>query len=197
MNRILERTRSALAVIGWIEAAVIVLLLLTIVINISVQVVSRYLFDLPLIWVEELATYSFIWATFLGASLALKYRRHVNIETVVATLGPRRQALFRATHAVIILTILAVLAPSIWAAIDIEMRRSTISLPVDIPAAWFFSVPFMVAATSLSLTCIHQLAASLNEAAGGAPEAPIMAMQDEQDEAEFQAMEHALDRSPR
>lgn len=197
MNQVLRRSRRAMALLGWIEAALLVLLLLNIVANIMAQVVSRYIFDTPLIWVEEAATYSFIWTTFIGAALGLKLRRHVNIETFFGMMTPRWRALARAGQTAIILVILGILAPSIWAAIGVEMRRSTISLPVDIPAAWFFSVPFMFGAISLFLTGCHQMAAALNEAAGGEEEIPIMSLGADMDEDDFEAMEKALERDER
>ena len=35
----------------------------------------------PITWVEESATYAFIWMSFVGASLGLKYGRHILIAT--------------------------------------------------------------------------------------------------------------------
>lgn len=44
----------------------------TMVTAVFMQVVFRYVLELPLSWSEELARYSFMWTTFLGASVALK-----------------------------------------------------------------------------------------------------------------------------
>jgi TRAP-type transport system small permease protein len=92
MERTLETWRRALALVAVAERVLGVLLIGNIILNIAAQVFSRYVLNRPLVWVEELATYSFIWATFIGASLGLKRLRHVRIETYVARLGRNGQA---------------------------------------------------------------------------------------------------------
>lgn len=194
MNRTLGLARRLLRLIGIVEATAVVLLLANIVVNISAQVVSRYVFDHPLVWVEELATYSFIWATFIGASLALKLGRHVRIETIVAAAKPRTQALVRAAQFVVIITILAAMAPPLVSAIDIEMQRMTISLPVDIPTAWFFSVPLIVSVCSMLMSGVYLFAAALHEAVTGDAPNPILRLDDAQVEEELREMEQVFEK---
>jgi C4-dicarboxylate transporter, DctM subunit len=43
------------------------------------QVIFRYILLMPLSWSEELARYTFMWTTFLGASVALRYNSLPNI----------------------------------------------------------------------------------------------------------------------
>lgn len=173
MRRALGAYRRLLIVIGRIEQWAVVLLLVNIVVNITAQVVSRYLFGKPLVWVEELATYSFIWAVFLGAGLALKYDRHLRIETFVDRLGPIASAVFRAIGALFVLALLVSLLPILWAAIGVEMRRMTIALPIQLPSAWFFSVPLMVGSVSMIATSLYHVLVELHRGFGGQPPAPI------------------------
>ncbi|GHV52257.1 C4-dicarboxylate ABC transporter permease [Deltaproteobacteria bacterium] len=42
------------------------------------QVVFRYAIAQPLAWSEELARYMFVWATYLGASVAFYENKHIN-----------------------------------------------------------------------------------------------------------------------
>ena len=42
---------------------------------ILVQIIARYS-AIPLLWTEELANYSFIWAVFMGASVMVHYKAH-------------------------------------------------------------------------------------------------------------------------
>ena len=46
------------------------------------QVVMRYVFSNSLSWSEELARYLFLWQIWVGASYAVKERRHLRIEVV-------------------------------------------------------------------------------------------------------------------
>lgn len=50
---------------------------------IFLQVVFRYVFKESLSWSEELATYLFIWLTFIGASIATRERTHINVEMFI------------------------------------------------------------------------------------------------------------------
>jgi len=178
-----EACRRLLERLGRLEQVIVVLLLVNIVVNILAQVISRYFCGKPLVGVEEVATYSFIWATFLGAALALKYDRHVKIETFVARLPARAGALARALVMLVIIALFVTLLPSMEQAIEVEMRRSTIALPVQIPSGWFFSVPMTVGAASMLLTALYRLATELRFAAGGPRPSPIMpALADDQDD---------------
>jgi C4-dicarboxylate transporter DctQ subunit len=59
---------------------------------IIMQVFLRYIFLYSLAWSEEVARYLMIWASFLGASLALKYGMHIGVEYVINLFppGPKR-----------------------------------------------------------------------------------------------------------
>ncbi len=48
-------------------------------IAILIQVFARY-FGIPVIWTEEVANYSFIWAVFMGASIMVNHRQHFRFE---------------------------------------------------------------------------------------------------------------------
>src|SRR5688572_1850807 len=54
-----------------------------------VQVFMRYVLEQPLPWSEEVARYSFIWASFLTAAVIVGRREHFGIEFLVEALSPR------------------------------------------------------------------------------------------------------------
>jgi TRAP-type C4-dicarboxylate transport system permease small subunit len=68
------------------------------------QIICRYVFKTPLSWSEELARYLFMWTTFLGASVGLRYNSLPNI-TLGLKLFPQkiRPYLYLVTHALGIL----------------------------------------------------------------------------------------------
>jgi TRAP-type C4-dicarboxylate transport system permease small subunit len=166
--------RRLLGLIGRLEQVLVVLLIVNIVVNILAQVISRYFFGKPLVWVEEVATYSFIWTTFLGAALALKYDRHVKIDTFIGHLPERAGAVARAVVFLVIIAFLLKILPSVEAAIEVEMRRRTIALPWQIPSGWFFSVPLAVGAVSMLLTAIYKVLVEVRFALGGPRPPDIM-----------------------
>lgn len=60
MDMLLTRWWRLLELIGRLERVIGVVLLSTIVVSITIQVITRYLFGQPLVWVEELAGYCFL-----------------------------------------------------------------------------------------------------------------------------------------
>ena len=58
-----------------------------------IQVTSRYVFNRPTVWTEELARYLFIWIVFLGIYIAYRDHRHLRIDYLVTRLsGVSRRA---------------------------------------------------------------------------------------------------------
>ena len=106
--------QRALRLVGHLERWLGVGLIGLMVGAITTQVFTRYLFNRPIIWVEEVATYSFIWGVFVGASLGLKYGRHIKIETFVGHLPPRAQAASRILVNLIVIAILWLLLRRGW-----------------------------------------------------------------------------------
>jgi TRAP-type C4-dicarboxylate transport system permease small subunit len=177
----------ALAVIGKVERALGMALIVAIVLMIGVQVGTRYLLNRPIVWVEDVATFCFIWAVFLGAAAGLKEIRHIRIETFLGRLPARVRALAEALLQAIILACCVVVGWHALGVMGTESRSLTISLPVNLPRHWFYSVPLFVALASMALTAAYFAAAHLLEAATGrVPEAV-------RDAGERRAREHAAD----
>lgn len=59
----------------WITCCVVGIMVLMV----SLQVISRYIFHNSLSFTEELARYMFIWSVFMGSVLAMNQRKHVGM----------------------------------------------------------------------------------------------------------------------
>ena len=95
--------------IGTVERGLGIALILFIVAAITVQVFSRYLLGRPIAWVEESATYAFIWMVFVGAGVGLKEGRHILVATFGSRLPPRLAAALRTVVWLLVMTTLVVL----------------------------------------------------------------------------------------
>ena len=155
--------------IGTFERALGIALILYMVAAITVQVFTRYALGRPIAWVEESATYAFIWMAFVGASVGLKQGRHILIATVGAHLPPRWGALMRALVWALVLGTLAVLVVQGWKVMGVEGRSSTISLPIELPRSWFYSLPLTLSSASMALTAIYLLLLELPVISGRIP----------------------------
>ncbi len=58
------------------------------VVVLFIGVVSRYVFDSPLVWTDELASLLFIWLAMLGAVIAYRRAEHMRMTAVVSMVRP-------------------------------------------------------------------------------------------------------------
>lgn len=65
-----------------VEEGALCLLLFFMVTITFVTVVTRYVFDLPLSYIDQLVPNLFVWVTFLGASAAVKRRAHLGLSLI-------------------------------------------------------------------------------------------------------------------
>jgi TRAP-type C4-dicarboxylate transport system permease small subunit len=91
------------------EAGAIALLVILLTGVTFAQVVSRYVFNDPLIWSEEAARYLFVWVSMLGAALGIREGAHYGLDAVRTRLPRRVQMLTGTVAAVIVATFLIVL----------------------------------------------------------------------------------------
>ena len=60
------------------------------------SITSRFIFDHPLVWGDELASMVFLWLASLGSAVALRHGTHMRMTALVASLGARSRALCEA-----------------------------------------------------------------------------------------------------
>ncbi|MCF8479325.1 MAG: TRAP transporter large permease subunit [Rhodospirillum sp.] len=73
-------------------AGVAVLLIMTAIV--CYEVISRFVFNAPTIWVTEISTYLFVALVFLGLAVAQRAGGHIQVEILISTLAePRRERL--------------------------------------------------------------------------------------------------------
>ncbi|HEX8013156.1 MAG TPA: TRAP transporter small permease [Casimicrobiaceae bacterium] len=63
-----------------LENLLAIALLVAIVVDVSLQVVFRYVLSHSLSWSSELATYMFAWLTLLGMAIAQRERAHIEVQ---------------------------------------------------------------------------------------------------------------------
>jgi TRAP-type transport system small permease protein len=158
MKRFLEGYGALLSGLGRGERWVALVMLAVIVGCIFAQVVSRYLFGRPLVWVEELSTYAFIWGAFIGAAAGLKQGRHIKIQSFVGLLPAVLRDTIRVGLDLMIGAFCALLvANGIQAMLIFEWSQRTIALPVELPRYLFYSTPLILGAASMTMTVLYDL----------------------------------------
>ena len=86
-------------------------------------VVSRYVFNSPILWTDELATFLFLWLAMIGAVVALRRDGHMRLTTFANWVGPQWGGwLGTIASLVLIVFVLEILVP---AQQFLEVQRST------------------------------------------------------------------------
>src|SRR2546430_1153221 len=78
--------------LGWITEVPAAVLAVAEIVILFAGVVSRYVFNQPLTWSDELASILFLWLAMLGAVIALRRGEHMRLTAIVGMLSPRSRA---------------------------------------------------------------------------------------------------------
>jgi tripartite ATP-independent transporter DctM subunit len=76
-------------------------------------VVSRYVFDSPIIWTDELANFLLLWLAMLGSVVAFRRDGHMRLTTLVNSVGPEWGSWLGALAALVLIAfVLEILVPA-------------------------------------------------------------------------------------
>jgi C4-dicarboxylate transporter DctQ subunit len=130
----------------------LVMFLSALTIVVFLQVLFRYVFNLPLFWTEETARYCLIWASMLGAGYALRHGQHIAVTYVVDRLPA---GLYRATVRLAQIGVLAIIVVILWGGIElVSITQHQTSPALRIPMAY----PYLAMPTGALFMLVHQFA---------------------------------------
>lgn len=110
------------------------LLLFFIMCIVTYEVVARYIFKSPTIWVTDVSRYCLVYMTFLSASSLLLKGEHINVDLIVTHVPRRVQlAIFMAGHLLCAGTFLVLCYYSALTTWDIFSRGVLVMDPIEIP----------------------------------------------------------------
>lgn len=113
------------------------------------QVFFRFVIVHSLPWSEEFSRYCLVWASFLGASIALKRRLHIGVEAIVAKCSKETKHWISLATLVLLLLFLSVVAVKGFQLASFNMRQS--SPAMRIPMGW----PYLAVPVGSLLMVIH------------------------------------------
>ncbi|MDP0929442.1 TRAP transporter large permease subunit [Paracoccus onubensis] len=110
------------------------MLMLSVIALLLTGVISRYVVNLPIIWIEEAASIAFIWLAMLGSAIAIDRNEHLRLTLFLQFLSPRIRAVTEATALVAAAAFLIALIP---VAFEYTYEESFItSAALHIPNSW-------------------------------------------------------------
>ncbi len=116
-------------------------------------VVSRYVFSYPIIWIDEVASISFLWLAMLGSALAIDRGEHLRLTLFVNFLSERLRIFANTTGLLLVALFLAVmLRPAFEYAIEESFITSA---ALNIPMSWRASA-LPVGVALMLVLALHQ-----------------------------------------
>jgi len=122
-------------------------------------VVSRYVFNSPIMWTDELATFLFLWLAMVGAVVAVRRDGHMRLTTFVSWVEPNvRSWLATVAELVVIVFAIELLVPTM-AYLKVQASTELITLEIS---DWYRVVALLVGAGLISLVALLRLLETTN-----------------------------------
>jgi tripartite ATP-independent transporter DctM subunit len=122
-------------------------------------VVSRYVFNSPLMWTDELATFLFLWLAMFGAVVAVRRGAHMRLTTFVEWVAPNvRDWLATVAELVVIVFVIELLVPTLA---YLKVQESTELITLNI-SDWYRVMALLVGAGLISLVALLRLLETTN-----------------------------------
>lgn len=88
-------------IMDFLEENFVFIALLSMLLIVFANFVSRYVLGSPITWGEEASRYLMIWATFIAASLGVKKGAHITLDILIVYLPERANRILRATSYIV------------------------------------------------------------------------------------------------
>ena len=102
------------------------------------QVVFRYVMNLPVAWTDEVCTLVWLWGILWGASFVMKNREDIRFDMVYSHLPRATQRVFTVLASGAIVLLLLGSLPATWSYVTFMKVESSASF--GIPLNWVFSI---------------------------------------------------------
>jgi TRAP-type C4-dicarboxylate transport system permease small subunit len=138
-------------IINRVTEVFLVIVLSAMAITILLQVLFRYVLNLPLFWTEELARYCLVWSSLLGSAVAVKRGRHIAVAILIERFPPD---LRRGLTIIALISVAAVLAIILWGGIQlVAITRAQISPALRVS----MSIPYLAVPVGAGLMLLHTI----------------------------------------
>lgn len=129
-------------------------------VSVGLGIISRYVFNAPIIWTDELARYALVWMTFLGgAELLMRRDGHISVGYFRSLMPPRYDR--RAEILVIVLSIVIIAMMGYGGILLIEHNLISVSAALDVPMYVVYGVipaAALLGIVALGVRTVHFLA---------------------------------------
>jgi len=129
-----------------------VILSVVMVVLLTIQVISRYVFGNALPWSEELAVICFILSVYFGASLAVKRRQHLRLQVFANLFNKRIQKIIRVVANMIFMFFCCYMSWFLLLIIEKLYHSNNITAVTQIPKVYIYIfLPLLLLSTTVRL----------------------------------------------
>jgi len=122
-------------------------------------VVSRYVFNSPIIWTDELGTFLFLWLAMFGAVVAVRRDGHMRLTTFINWLSPQLgNWLGTVAELVVIVFVIEIIVP-ITAYLKVQASTELITLHIS---DWYRVVALLVGSVLIAVVALLRLLETTN-----------------------------------
>lgn len=150
----LRRTGALAVADDWfvkVNRWVVVALMAAMAVLVFANVVSRYVLNYSIIWVEEVTRYMMVWVGFVGSGLVLRYGAHIAVD-VFQDLLPLRAA--QLVRVLVVLVLAGAFAAMTWLGVQYVRFAWDQETPV---LNWNFGAVYLAIPIGSALMLVHLL----------------------------------------
>lgn len=115
-----------------VEAVTACVMLVTIVLVGTLQIIFRFLLNSSLVWTEELMRYLFVWLSFITASIAVREHKHISVDFVTTFMPAKVNLVFYYLSRIAMLAYIYFMIP---AGISLCVKTSAVKSTI-LPITW-------------------------------------------------------------
>jgi C4-dicarboxylate transporter DctQ subunit len=135
MKKVLQAADSGIA---YIETGLIILILGIMVLLSFLQVIMRNFFDTGILWGDIFLRHLVLWVGFVGASLATRQEKHINIDLLTRLIPKRTVPFAKIMVDVTSVIVCLVLVKAGWEFVSMEIEAKT-TVFLNVPS-WYFEI---------------------------------------------------------
>jgi len=152
MKKVLQAADSGIA---YIETGLIILILGVMVLLSFLQVIMRNFFDTGILWGDIFLRHLVLWVGFVGASLATREEKHINIDLLTRLIPQRTVPFAKILIDVTSVIVCLVLAKAGWEFVSMEIEANT-TVFLNVPS-WYFEIIIPVGFALIALRFIFKI----------------------------------------
>lgn len=126
---------------AWLRARaenVLALLMLAMFVSFILQVIFRYVINLPVAWTEEVCVIGWLWGILWGAGFVTRNSEDVRFDMVYGLMPRHVKRVFTVVASTAIVVILAISLPGAWSYVSFMKVEKSASLGIRMD--WMFSI---------------------------------------------------------